>query len=308
MNISLKSVQKSFSRNPVLTDVTFSVSQGEFVSVIGTSGAGKTTLFRILNGEIYADKGSVCFDAADLQRLRGRKKRNVQKRVGTIYQDFCLVEPSTCIQNVLNAALPDMNFPAAALGIFSAGRRSEAEELLNRVGLSQKQEEPVYNLSGGQKQRCAIARALMRHPDVILADEPVSSLDPVTGRQILALLKELQQREGFTVLMNSHNLAMSLEFSDRIIGLHNGRVIYDGPADEIDDEILQKIYTDQNAGVPECEAKYDPECEAEAAREAKCEAQYGPGYEVKREAKCEAGEKDSAKTGQRESDVKKEPV
>mgnify|MGYP002626535134 CR=1 FL=1 len=245
MNITVQHIQKSFHKNRVLADLSFSVRQGEFVSVIGSSGAGKTTLFRILNGELMADSGSVCFDQTDLLHCRTRDKKAVQKQVGTIYQDYCLVEPSTCMQNVLNAALPDMHFPAALLGLFGRDRRVKAGQLLSRVGLADKYEEPVHSLSGGQKQRCAIARALFRHPSVILADEPVSSLDPVTGTQILDLLKEIQQQENITVLMNSHNLAMALEYSDRIIGLHEGTVLYDGPADGLTPEVLKIIYNDQ---------------------------------------------------------------
>ena len=152
------------ARPPVLTDVTFGLEAGEFVSVIGPSGAGKTTLFRILNGTLPCDSGEVCIGGQPFSRARGRKKRAVQKRIGTIYQDFALVEPVTCRQNVLNACLPDMSLQASLLGLFSRAQTAEAERLLARVGLADKCGEPVCSLSGGQKQRVAIARALMRKP------------------------------------------------------------------------------------------------------------------------------------------------
>ena len=127
-------------------------------------------------------------------------------------------------------------------GIYGKERRAEALEFLDRVGLPEKAGEPVKNLSGGQKQRAAIARALMRRPKVLLADEPAASLDPVTGRQILTLLKEIQKKDGVTILMNSHNLEFSQEFSDRIIGLKDGNVVFDGTPSEMNEEILRNIY------------------------------------------------------------------
>lgn len=138
------------ARPPVLTDVTFGLEAGEFVSVIGPSGAGKTTLFRILNGTLPCDSGEVRIDALPLSRAHGRKKRAVQKRIGTIYQDFALVEPVTCRQNVLNACLPDMSLQASLLGLFSRAQTAQAERLLARVGLADKCGEPVCSLSAGR--------------------------------------------------------------------------------------------------------------------------------------------------------------
>lgn len=243
MKLQVLHVSKQFDeRVAALSDVSFSVGEGEFVSVIGPSGAGKTTLIRILNGSEPCDGGEVLLSGRHLEAARGRKKAEIQKSVGTIYQDFALVENVSVLQNVLNAALPDMAFLPAVLGLFGRARRETAAALLARVGLADKLEEPVKNLSGGQKQRVAIARALMRRPEILLADEPVASLDPVTGRQVLALLRDLQQKDGLTVVMNSHNLALSKEFSDRLIGLNRGRLVYDGPVGEASDEAIDAIY------------------------------------------------------------------
>ena len=140
------------------------------------------------------------------------------------------------------SALPDMSFFPAVLGLYGTARTEKALQLLTRVGLAEKEQEPVKNLSGGQKQRTAIARALMRQPSLLLADEPIASLDPVTGRQILSLLKDIQQKDGVTVLMNSHNLELSMEFSHRLIGLNNGRIVFDGSPDEINDSVIRTIY------------------------------------------------------------------
>ncbi len=225
-----------------MADLSFDVNEGEFVSVIGLSGAGKTTLFRTLNGAIKPDNGKILIDDVNFAACRGKEKRKLQHRIGTIYQDFCLVEQSSCLQNVLNASLYDMNFISAAVGAFGKERRNKASVLLDRVGLADKINEPVKNLSGGQKQRVAIARALMQEPDLLLADEPVASLDPATGMQIIRLLKDLQQNDGLTILMNSHNLTVSQEVSDRLIGLRDGRVVFDGEPQQLHEEIINRIY------------------------------------------------------------------
>ena len=236
-------IRKQFQRSgEVLRDVSFTLGDGEFLSVIGPSGAGKTTLFRILNGTELCSGGEVLYGGTHFEAARGREKRALQQGIGTIYQDFCLVENSTCLANVLTACLPDMGFFPAVFGIYGKERRAEALKFLDRVGLPEKADEPVKNLSGGQKQRAAIARALMRHPKILLADEPAASLDPVTGRQILTLLKEIQKKDGVTILMNSHNLEFSQEFSDRIIGLKDGNVVFDGTPSEMNEEILRNIY------------------------------------------------------------------
>lgn len=237
-------ISKRFGSRPqVLTDVSFGVEPGEFVSVIGPSGAGKTTRFASSTAHAVRRRGSVHRRAAVFPRARPRK-RAVQKRIGTIYQDFALVEPVSCRQNVLNACLPDMALPAALLGLFSRAQIAEAERLLARVGLADKCDEPVCNLSGGQKQRVAIARALMRRPALLLADEPVASLDPVTGRQILALLQDIQRTEGVAILMNSHNLDQSRAVSTRLLGLHAGQIVLDGAPAAVTDADLTRIYGD----------------------------------------------------------------
>ena len=243
MVLQVSGICKQFNnRVQALDKVSFSLGEGEFVSVIGPSGAGKTTLIRILNGSESPDSGEAVLDGQHMERSSDRAKRALQKKIGTIYQDFALVENISALQNVLNAALPDMAFLPAVVGLFGKERREEARKLLERVGLKDKTEEPVKNLSGGQKQRVAIARALMRRPSVLLADEPVASLDPVTGRQILELLKDIQKTEGVTVLMNSHNLALAQAFSDRLLGLNAGRLVCDGPVSQVTEETIAALY------------------------------------------------------------------
>ncbi len=249
MLLEVRQVRKQFQNGTLaLSDVSFSVEKGEFVSVIGPSGAGKTTLFRILNGSVRCDGGTVTLGGVPFEKATGRARRAVQRTIGTIYQDFALVENASCRQNVLNACLPGMALLPAALGLFGKERVAKADALLARVGLGDRAEEPVKNLSGGQKQRVAIARALMGDPAILLADEPVASLDPVTGRQILELLRDLQQDRGLTILMNSHNLELSRQFSRRLIGLSGGRVVFDGGADTPAEELLSLVYSGGQEG------------------------------------------------------------
>lgn len=243
MELTLQNSGKKFPGGTVaLKNINLSVFQGEFVSVIGPSGAGKTTLFRILNGMDILTSGALLFDGRRQDTMPKWEQKQIRRSIGTIYQDFCLVENSICLDNVLTACLPDMPLFPAVFGLYGHERRNEALNLLDRVGLSEKADEPVKALSGGQKQRVAIARALMRHPKLLLADEPAASLDPITGHQILELLKEIQKTEGVTILMNSHNLELSLEFSDRIIGLKDGSVAFDGTPDQLDETMIHCIY------------------------------------------------------------------
>lgn len=242
MLLAVQNLQKQFGSVNALSGVNFALNEGEFVSVIGPSGAGKTTLLRLINGALAPDEGDILLSGISLIDAKGRAKRHLQANIGTIYQDFALVENVSCRQNVLTACLPDMSVLPAIGGAFGKQRRTKAAQLLNCVGLSDKVDVPVKTLSGGQKQRVSIARALMRHPVLLLADEPVASLDPVTGRQILELLRDIQRTQGLTVLMNSHNLALSKEFSDRLIGLSSGKVVFDGPPSALTDEALSGIY------------------------------------------------------------------
>lgn len=224
-------ISKRFGSRPqVLTDVSFGVEPGEFVSVIGPSGAGKTTLFRILNGMLPCDGGEVCIDGQPFSRARGRAKRAVQKRIGTIYQDFALVEPVSCRQNVLNACLPDMALPAALLGLFSRAQIAEAERLLARVGLADKCDEPVCDLSGGQKQRVAIARALAMDPKVMLLDEPTSALDPELVGEVLSVIRDLADG-GMTMIMATHQMDFARALATDILFMEQGKIIEQGAPD-----------------------------------------------------------------------------
>ena len=228
--LQIDSVSKLYKGgDKALDNISFSVEQGEFISVIGKSGAGKTTLFRLLNGMIKPTAGRIIINNQDFTKLKGRKKRDIQKTIGTIYQDFCLVDTITCLDNVLN-------------GAFTKEQKEYARKQLEAVGLSEKMYSYAGKLSGGQKQRVAIARALMQKPDIILADEPVASLDPYSAEQITDILVQLNRQYNITVIMNSHSVELALKKSDRIIGIADGRLVLDKKSSEVTDENIEFIY------------------------------------------------------------------
>lgn len=227
-------IRKQFQRSgEVLRDVSFTLGDGEFLSVIGPSGAGKTTLFRILNGTELCSGGEVLYGGTHFEAARGREKRAVQQGIGTIYQDFCLVENLSAIQNVLNACLPDMSLAASLLGAFGRERSEQAAAILREVGLADKLEEPVKNLSGGQKQRVAIARVLANEPEVILCDEATSALDPETTQTILKLLKNIRDTLGITIVVITHEMRVIQQVCTRVAVLDGGLVQEEGSVADI---------------------------------------------------------------------------
>ena len=230
MLLEVQHVRKEFqNRTHALTGASFSVSQGDFVSVIGPSGAGKTTLFRILNGSLRCDGGAILVNGVHFESADRRTRRAIQTTIGTIYQDFCLVENSTCLANVLTACLPDMGFFPAVFGIYGKKRRAEALKFLDRVGLLEKSEEPVKNLSGGQKQRISIARALAKNTPILVMDDSTSALDMETEHEIQKTLHDLNHT---TKLIIAHRIS-AVRHADEIIVLENGSIHERGTHEEL---------------------------------------------------------------------------
>ena len=219
-------IRKQFQRSgEVLRDVSFTLGDGEFLSVIGPSGAGKTTLFRILNGTELCSGGEVLYGGTHFEAARGREKRALQQGIGTIYQDFCLVENLSAIQNVLNACLPDMSLAASLLGAFGRERSEQAAAILREVGLADKLEEPVKNLSGGQKQRLSIARAIAKHPQIYLFDDSFSALDYKTDVALRRALKA--KTDNATVIIVAQRISTVLH-ANQILVLDEGRIVGKG--------------------------------------------------------------------------------
>lgn len=241
--LELKNVTHQFYKDkPVLRQVSMRVAEGEFVAVIGRSGAGKSTLLKLFNGMIIPQQGTVWVDGECLSQYRGKKLRQIQQKIAVIYQDFCLVSESAALENVLHGALYRTPFWRVMTGCFTEQDNERAIEALAKVGLAEKANIPISSLSGGEKQRVAIARALMQQAHILLADEPVASLDPVTAEQILALLKNLQQEEKLTVVMSSHNTRQAVDYAERIIGLKQGVVVKDAAVSTWDEKSFAFVY------------------------------------------------------------------
>ena len=231
--LSFQHIDKRFADGTLALDgVSLDIPKGQFCVILGPSGSGKSTLLRCVNGLIEPTAGKVSVGGVE---VGPKTLRTIRPRVGMIHQQFHLVPRLTVLGNVLTGALPQVSTLASMLGIFPARTRRKACDLLQEVGLD---ELHLYRrgvqLSGGQQQRVAIARAFIMDPDLVLADEPVASLDPRISRDILTLLKRASQRRGVTVLCSLHQLELAREFADRLIALREGRIVYDGPPEGLE--------------------------------------------------------------------------
>jgi phosphonate transport system ATP-binding protein len=225
-----------------LTDVTFDVPEGQFLAVIGLSGSGKSTLLRCINRLIEPTEGTILWNDQDVTRASQEEMRKIRRRIGMVFQHFNLVHRSKVITNVLAGRLGYVN---PALSIFNRFPRSDMQmaiERLERVGLEEMAYRRADALSGGQQQRVGIARALMQNPEMILADEPVASLDPVLAHGIMQYLEDINKTDGVTVLCSLHFLDLVHRYADRAIALNEGQVVFDGPPEGIDDAMFKEIY------------------------------------------------------------------
>lgn len=225
-----------------LEDVSFSVESGEFAVVIGRSGAGKSTLLRCINGLVEPTSGEVFVGEHCLTGLGGGRLREARRKLGFIFQQFNLVRRLTALENVLCGRLAGMPVLASCGRRFSKGDRAEALECLERVGLAEKAHQRADTLSGGQQQRVGIARALAQNPRVILADEPVASLDPESSRIVMDTLRALSDEEGIAVLCNLHQVELASSYADRIIGIRDGELMLDAPAPNVSRDEIDEIY------------------------------------------------------------------
>jgi phosphonate transport system ATP-binding protein len=244
-HMTVTSVSKAFHGRPALRDVSFSVSEGEFVAVLGPSGAGKTTLFRCMTGLIVPDSGAVQVDGADVAGLRGRARR----RIAMIFQQFNLIRRLSALENVLAGRLGHVPAWRGLLRRFSRADRLLALQCLERVGLMAEAEQRADRLSGGQQQRVAIARALAQQPSLIVADEPVASLDPKSSGSVLELLRSIAHSDGVSVVSSLHQVGFARSYASRIIGLSAGRIVADIPGRLFDDSAATRLYNPFERGV-----------------------------------------------------------
>lgn len=225
-----------------LNDVSLEIEQGEFVGIIGLSGAGKTTLIRTVNKMHDISEGSLIVNEVEVKNLKGKVLRRFRREIGMIFQSFNLVTRTSVIKNVMSAFVPDLPFWRCLFGIYRKDDKLRALEALDNMGILDKAYSRCDQLSGGQQQRVALARTLAQNPKIILADEPVAALDPVTARQVMNDFKKINKEMKITVLINIHHVDLALEYVDRIVGIAAGKIVYDGPSKNITDSILSKIY------------------------------------------------------------------
>ena len=229
-----------------LDGVNLVVTEPQVVAIMGSSGAGKSTLIRCINRLVEPTSGTVMLDGTDITALSRGDLRKARRRMGMIFQEYNLEERLTVMENVLSGRLGYVSFARAYLRRYPPDDIAAAFELLDRVELTGYQDTRADALSGGQRQRVGIARALMQKPDLLLVDEPTASLDPRTGRQIMRLLCELTHERGTPALVNIHDVALAQSFADRIIGLRDGRIIFDGTSDRLSHEVLTEIYGEED--------------------------------------------------------------
>ena len=223
-------------------DVSLEMKQGEFVGVIGSSGSGKSTLLKAINLLVRPSQGKVYVDDVEITGMNPAQLKNIRKSIGFIFQDYNLIERSTVIDNVLIGRLGYKSPFKSLLGIFSNDDYERAEKALSQVGLSEKMFVKAHELSGGQKQRVAIAKTLCQRPRIILADEPVSSLDITTSQNVMDYFKKVNEKKNMTIIINLHDVNLAKKYCERIIALKKGRVVFDGRPGELDDGILEKLY------------------------------------------------------------------
>lgn len=236
-------LSKSYNgKSKALDGINVTVGRGEFVSVIGCSGAGKSTFLRCINRLIDPTEGSVIFNGKDVTKMSKRKLRGVRRRISMIFQHYNLVYRASAIENVLQGRLGYKSSLAGALGLYSEEEKMEAFDILAKVGLAEFAYKRADQLSGGQKQRVGIARALVQDPLLMLCDEPIASLDPRSSRTVMEQLRWACDELGITCLVNLHQVDYAVEFSDRIIGLRQGRLVFDGTPDEFDAKVISYIY------------------------------------------------------------------
>lgn len=231
-----------------LKDVSFQVPDGEFMAVIGLSGSGKSTLLRCINRLIDPTEGEILWDGVDIAQLKGEDLRNVRRKIGMVFQHFNLVKRSSVITNVLAGRLGYSSSWRSVVGRFSADDIQRAKQALERMGITSQAHKRADELSGGQQQRVGIARALMQEPKMILADEPVASLDPVLAHSILQHLERLNKEDKITVLCSLHYLDLVQRYGTRVIGLRSGELVYEGTREDIrkmTDEEFKKIYGEE---------------------------------------------------------------
>lgn len=244
--LSIRDLIKTYDNGVTAVDgVSFDVASGEFLAIIGLSGSGKSTLLRCINRLHNPTAGKIEFDGVDVVGLAPAEVRALRTQIAMIFQHFNLIERHTVMSNVLMGRLGHTPTLASVFNKFAPHDRKQAMDCLELVGIADKAHVRADQLSGGQKQRVAIARALMQQPRVLLADEPVASLDPATCHSVMEYLRKVNREMGITVLCNLHFLSLVRQYADKVIAMKSGKIVYCGQPDAIDDDWFARIYGEQ---------------------------------------------------------------
>ena len=241
--LEIKQLVKKYNTGDLaLNSVSLEVQKGQVMALIGPSGAGKSTLIRCVNRLVAPTSGEILFNGENIVKMRSGKLRRARRSMGMIFQEFALVERLTVMENVLSGRLGYVGFWRSYLRKFPQNDIKDAFRLLEKVGLDTMANKRADELSGGQRQRVGIARALIQNPDILLVDEPTASLDPKTSRQIMRLITELCEENQLGAIINIHDVALAQMFSERIVGLREGSIVYDGSPDDLKPDVLTEIY------------------------------------------------------------------
>ncbi len=238
----LENVSRHFGDLQALTDVSLRIYPGERVALVGPSGAGKSTLINLLNGSLLPGQGTLRVQSRDLAQLSPRELRSIQRQVGTIYQQFHLVDNLRVVHNVNAGHLGSWSFSKAVFSLLWPQEVELAARALTQVGIAEKLYERTDRLSGGQQQRVALARVLVQNPAAILADEPISNVDPERSRGIMDLLQKLSAETGKTLVVSLHAIEFAYSHFQRVVGLRQGRILFDLPPEEIAPDMVEKLY------------------------------------------------------------------
>lgn len=232
---------------PVLKDLNLTIEGETIVSIIGSSGAGKSTLLRCINRLVEPTAGSITLNGMELTQLRGAALRHARRKIGMVFQSFNLVDRLTVMENVQSGRLGYLPTWRAILRKYPSPDIRRAYELMERVGIAQYANKRADELSGGERQRVGVVRALMQEPEILLADEPTASLDPKTSEQIMILLRNLAQEFSLPVIINIHNVTEAKQYTDRIVGMRYGRIIFDDKPAALDEAAMEEIYAGRPA-------------------------------------------------------------
>lgn len=244
--IHMKNLTLGYKKEVILKDINLKIEKGEFVGIIGPSGAGKSTLLMSVVGGIKVFNGKFNTLNFDMRKIKKKDLANLREKVGIIFQGYYLVDRLSVLDNVISGMLKDIPMARAIIKYYKDKELKKAKEYMEIVDIDKYSLKRCDELSGGQRQRVAIARALAANPKLILADEPISALDPKSATKVMKILKKVNKTYDVTVIANLHHLDYAKEYCDRIIGVNNGTVVFDGNSSELTDELVEQIYTTKN--------------------------------------------------------------